>query len=211
MGIRMMATFPEHDTTTYYLSKWGEISANAARDHGIEVIELKGEKATRKNLESYLSKFPFCMVFLNGHGDQDTVTGHKNEPLVISGVNESILKSTVTYAISCSTASRLGDSSIRAGAHCYVGYTNDFIFLMDENSYTRPLQDKVAALFLAHTSVFMNTLFKGNTVAEAFEKAKKSLWENITVAESTGNTDLLSWLLWDYNSFVAKGDTAHKL
>ncbi len=207
----MLVTFPDHDITTHYLFKWGESSVGVAEGHGIQVTRLDGPKATKRNLESYLSKFQFNMVFLNGHGEDTIVMGHDNEPILIAGKNEEKLKQTITYAISCSSAKELGDNAIKSGALCYIGYDQDFMFTLDENHSTRPLEDKLAAMFLHHTNVFMNALVKGSSVAEAYEKAKSSLWESITVAESSGSWDILSWLLWDYYAFVAKGNLGSKL
>ncbi len=211
MQKRMIVTLPDHDGTTHYLSIWGKKSIDAAKDHGLSVTILDKDKANRKTLESYLSGTSFNIVLLLGHGNQSSVTGHMNEPLIVAGQNEGKLKSTITYSISCSSADKLGDASIKAGALCYVGYTQDFVFIIDEGMSTHPLDDKIAGLFLEHTSIFMNTVFKGNTVSEAYEKAKKSLWDNITLAESSGSKGILSWLVWDYYAFVAKGDTASRL
>lgn len=211
MPKRMIATLPDHDITTHYLSAWGALSVEAAKDHGIAVTSLEGEKANRKNFESYVSKLPFNLVFLNGHGNETTVLGYRNEPIIVSGQNEDKLKSTITYSISCSSAKELGEASINAGAFAYVGYEQDFIFTLEEINSTRPLEDNAAKLFLNHTTLLMTALFKGATVSEAYEKARQSLWDSITVAESTGSRNILSWLIWDYYAFVAKGDMEKRL
>ncbi len=211
MPKRMLVTLPDHDITTYYLRAWGKKAVKYAEDHSIEVTSLDRDKANRKNVESYLSNLPFGMVFLNGHGDENTVQGYNNEPIIIAGKNESKLKSTITYAISCSSAMNLGDASIKAGAICYVGYAQDFMFTLDESNSTHPLEDKLAGLFLEHTNIFMSAIAKGSSVSEAYDKAKGSLRESIMVAESSGNRTILSWLLWDYYAFVAKGDISSRL
>ncbi len=159
MPKRMIITLPDHDITTYYLRSWGKKSADSAKGYGIAVTVLEKEKANRKTLESYLSNFTYNVVFLNGHGDQSSVTGYNNEPLIVSGQNQGKLKSTITYAISCSSAGALGDASIKAGARSYIGYADDFIFIFDDDSATHPLDDRLAALFLEHTAVLMNNLY----------------------------------------------------
>jgi hypothetical protein len=211
MPKRMLVTLPEHDMTTYYISRWGSISIAHAKEQGISVTELGGEKANRQNVEGYLSKLQFNVVLLNGHGNDKTVMGHDNHPVIMYEVNESSLKGTITYAISCSSAKVLGDSSIKSGALAYIGYDQDFTFMVDENHYTRPLEDMLAALFLRHTSVFMNSLFKGNTVKESYEKAKESLRESIIAAEASGNRGALSWLVWDYYAFKINGEGGSRL
>ncbi len=202
----MLVTLPDYDMTTHYLSVWGRKSINAAEEHNIQVTTLEKEKVNRKNVESYLSGFKFNVVFLNGHGSPQLVTGHLEEPVIILGKNEAALKGTITYAVSCSSAKELGDSTILAGARCYVGYTEDFIFVLDDNNSTHPSEDKLAGLFLEHTYVFMNGLFRGASVGDAYEKARESLWSSISIAESSGNKGILSWLVWDYYAFVLKGD-----
>ena len=206
MSKRMIVTLPDHDITIHYLNVWSRRSAESASEYSITVTMLDGEKANRKSFESYLSKLHFDLIFLNGHGTSASVTGHNNEPLIVAGENEERLKSTITYAISCSSADRLGDASIKAGAFAYVGYTKDFIFTLDESGSTHPLEDKVAGIFLNHTSVLMHALYKGNTVSEAYEKAKSALVDSITLVESSGNRSILSWLLWDYEAFAFKGN-----
>ena len=207
----MLVTLPDHDITTYYLRAWGKKAVKYVEDHGIEVTALDKDKANRKNVESYLSNIHFGMVFLNGHGDKDTVLGYGNEPVIIMGKNEDKLKSTITYAISCSSAVNLGDASIKAGATCYVGYAEDFIFILDETNSTHPLEDKLAGLFLEHTNVFVSAIAKGSSVSEAYDKAKGSLIDSITIVESSGNRTVLSWLLWDYYAFVAKGEIGSRI
>lgn len=209
----MIVTLPDHDATIHYLNAWGKRSAESAQEHGITVTMLDRDKATRKNLESYLESLTFNLVFLNGHGKEDMVTGHKDEPLIVAGHNEGKLKSTITYAISCSSASKLGDASVQAGALSYIGYKEDFIFAfdVDDGNATHPLQDKLAGLFLDHTVVLMNTLYKGGTVSEAYKKARNALWESILLVESSGDRNVLSWLLWDYEALVAKGQTDYRL
>lgn len=141
----------------------GQKTIAFAEDHSIKVTILESEKATRKNFESYMSNadLSFNLVFLNGHGDESSVLGYNNEPIVIAGKNEHTLKSTITYSISCSSAMKLGNASINAGA--------------------------------------------------LYKKAKDALWDSITIAESSGNRSVLSWLLWDYYAFESKGDKYSKL
>lgn len=211
MPKRMLVTLPDHDITTFYLRAWGKKAVASAEDHGIEVTSLDKGKANRKNIESYLSSLSFKIVFLNGHGDANSVLGYKNEPIIVAGENEGKLKSTITYAISCSSAMNLGEASIKAGALCYIGYSQDFMFTLDEANSTHPSEDKLAGLFLEHTSIFMNALLKGCPVSEAYDKAKGSLRDSIIVAESSGNSAILSWLLWDYYAFTAKGELNSRL
>ena len=202
----MLVTRPDNDEATHYLSEYAELSLAAAKEKSFSIIDLKKEKATRRNLESYIAKQNPSLIFFNGHGGPDVVTGHLMEPLVKLGENESILRSKIVYSIACSSSKRLGPESIRSGALCYVGYSDDFIFLVDKNKETEPVKDGLASMFLEHSLIFVKTLVKGNTVSNAYEKAKNKLYENFASAVTSNDYDVEQYLFWDYMIFMKDGD-----
>lgn len=202
----MLVTRPDNDEATHYLSEYAELSLAAAKEKSFSIIDLKKEKATRRNLESYIAKQNPSLIFFNGHGGPDVVTGHLMEPLVKLGENESILRSKIVYSIACSSSKRLGPESIRSGALCYVGYSDDFIFLVDKNKETEPVKDGLASMFLEHSLIFVKTLVKGNTVSNAYEKAKNKLYENFASAVTSNDYDVAQYLFWDYMIFTKDGD-----
>jgi len=97
-----LITRPDYDSATRYLSCWSEEIVEVAKSKGIKVVELKGAKVTKKELASRMEKLNPSLVMLNGHGNEDTITGHDDEVLIKSGENEDILHSRITYAVSCS-------------------------------------------------------------------------------------------------------------
>jgi hypothetical protein len=202
-----LATRPEIDDITVYLSKWCEKSIKYAEGQGIRVFDLRREKATRKIFESYNKKNPNLIVF-NGHGSYDRVNGHANEPIIIAGVNESQLDSRIVYSIACGSARELGKKSVEAGAKSYIGYEEDFWFIYDENSVNRPLSDVEAAVFFDHSEIFINMVLKGHSVGDAYEKAKARLRENYYKVLSTEGaaSDAAAYLFWDLINFKAQGD-----
>lgn len=52
----LFITRPSHDETTIYCKKWSEKIIKTCKKMNIDVIDLKDEKVTRKNVESYLKK-----------------------------------------------------------------------------------------------------------------------------------------------------------
>jgi hypothetical protein len=98
MSKTYLLTRPEHDDTTYYLSNWIVMTVKTAENHGFKVLDMHREKATKINIEAMIKDFSPNLVVFNGHGSQDTVTGHDNKPLITCGVNEGILKSKIVYA-----------------------------------------------------------------------------------------------------------------
>ena len=134
--------------------------------------------------------------------------GHNNEILIQADDNESILKSRIVYALSCSSAQILGPKSISAGAKAYIGYKEDFMFIGDHHNVARPLNDKTAALFFEPSNVVVETLLKGHNVLKAYEKSQEEFNKNINSLLNSASPDyyLISWLVWDRINQVYLGD-----
>lgn len=206
MADALLMTRPEHDDTTYYLSSWSKEVLEVAENKGLKVFDLHREKANREEVEKKLRKFSPKLVVLNGHGDEDTVAGHKNQPLIRAGENDELLRSTIVYAISCRSAKNLGVKSVERGALSYTGYADDFIFFYEPEQVTRPLADTTAALFLQPSQIFTESLLKGNTVGVASERTIARMKQNIIALLGDASTaNLAGFLWWDMKSFVSHG------
>jgi len=205
----LLVTRPDHDMVMIYLAAWSKIAIDSAEEHGYTIIKLDGKNATKETFESYVTKVPTIrFIVFNGHGDSSTVAGQDDKPIVKVGDNEHLLLTKVVYSISCSSANLLGKQSVERGARSYIGYDNDFTFAYDNNKMTTPLNDGLAKLFLDHSSIFISTVVKGNTIGEAHERARRNLYENFSkvIAEGLQNLTIASWLWLDYQAFVVQGD-----
>lgn len=208
-----LITRPEHDTTTHYLSKWSKETIKIAESQGAKVLDLQGERANAEEFKEKMEKFSPELVMLNGHGDVDLITGHKNQPLIEAGINEDMLKSKIVYALSCKSAKVLGPKSVQAGALSYIGYEDDFIFVYEPELFSRPLLDETAGLFLEPSNIFIESLIKGNTVKESFGRSKIALKKNFNRAISTGDNDPTTarFLWWNLRNFVFCEDPEAKI
>lgn len=212
MARTMLVTRPYHDDTTHYLYHWSSLTFDIARKQKINIVQLEKNRAVRHLLESIIDKTDPILIFLNGHGNSNQVTGNNLEVLLNAGDNEGLLRSRITYALSCSSAKSLGPKSILAGAISYIGYDEDFIFYYDINSISKPLLDKTASLFLEPSTMIVNMLLKGHTTAEAHNKSKAMFLQNIQNLLNSASSDayLIPWLLWDMQHQVCLGDqSAH--
>ena len=72
-------------------------------------------KATKDNVEKYLSKKNPKFVFISGHGDEEKVCGHKDEPIFIFNHNEHFLKNKIVYIVACGSGEKLGYSIVDNG------------------------------------------------------------------------------------------------
>lgn len=210
MNNTALATMPNSDQTTLYISAWAEHTIEQLESKHIQFFILTKERATLSVFESMLKKHKPSLVFINGHGGSDLVCGHKDEELVKVGKNESLLKETITYALSCSSAKKLGPSVVKAGAVAYIGYIEDFIFFISPDKRTRPLEDKTAEIFLAPANHVIVSLTKGHTVLEATNATKgyflKNIQKLISSESSVDEREYLRYLIWDMRNLVGLGN-----
>ena len=105
--MKFFITRPEHDDTTFYLSKWSEELITQAVEKGIDVIDCHRQKATASKVQSIIKNKKPNLIMFNGHGDSGKICGHKNEPLIEKEKNEEALSGAIVYARACSTLSDL--------------------------------------------------------------------------------------------------------
>lgn len=157
----------------------------------------------------YKKKKPNLIMF-NGHGSEKVICGHKNEVLVSSEENPEVLKDSITYALSCSSASKLGPKSVKEGAPCFIGYEFDFALGKDPDSEATPRKDKIAKLFLEPSNILFSSLLEGSTANTAIEKAKKKMNDNVWYLNTTDSfpeaSDYAPFLFGNYFGLTCKGD-----
>lgn len=204
-----LITRPKHDDTTHYLFNWSKEIIKLAEKKTIKVLNLEKEKANKKNFTSYINKILPSLIFFNGHGGENCIMGHNNEILVEADSNERLLKNKIIYALSCRSAKRLGAKSVKAGAKTYIGYNDDFVFVIDEAKIYRPLEDDDARLFFEPSNKIVVSLIKGHNSGTAYGKSQEMFRKNIQkllTSESSSNSVYIRYLLWDMRHQVCLGD-----
>ena len=206
----MVITRSNHDLTTTYLYYWSEEIIACAQQKKIPVIDLAKKRANRKDFASIIRKTHPSLVVINGHGDDFVVMGYDNEPLVEAKVNESLLKNTIVYARSCRSAKTLGPSCINSGCHAYIGYQDDFVFFIENEKITHPLDDKTAKMFIEPSNNIVTSLLKGHPAKETNSRSKeiykRSNQKLTTSATTKEERELIPYLVWNYNNQVCLGD-----
>ena len=172
-GKKILITRPEHDFGTKYLSFWAKEVIETANKKDFDVIDLHREKAEQKEFEGRVKKTNPSLIILNGHGDENSVTGHDNKVLIEKGENEKLLKKRITYAVSCDSAKNLGKSCADEDT-TYIGYEKSFIFNLDRRYLNRPLNDQRAKRFLDSSNQVPLSLLKGHPSKEASERSKEA-------------------------------------
>lgn len=204
----LLVTRPKHDDTTHYLFHWAEEIIKIARKKGIKVLDLNTNRARKKELESVVAKMRPSFIFFNGHGDVDRIAGQDGEILVVVGDN-TILKSSTIYALSCGSAKCLGPDCVSNGVRAYLGYDDVFMFFYDIDKISKPLEDKTAELFLRPSNRLMESFLKGHTTEESYNRSQELFFKNIqklVSSRESGNSYIIPYLLWDKNHQVYLGD-----
>ena len=138
---------------------------------------------------SYYKKHKHKLVFLNGHGYDNLITGYDDEILIDDGGNKIDFNGSIIVARSCRCAKILGKFLVKNGLIAFVGYNDDYIIKTSRKYTTKPLSDPMAALFLKPSNLIVESLLKGNTVKDANTKSKKMLAKNISRILSGGSKD----------------------
>lgn len=204
----LLITRPRYDITTFYLYTWSKIIINLAIAKNFHVIDLSEKRANRKDLTGIIRKTNPGLAVFNGHGNASVISGQNDEKLIVAGENEELLKGKIVYAVSCRTAKILGPRSIRKMTKCYIGYAEDFIFIIHKEYRTRHLNDPWARLFLEPSNQIPGSIIKGHTGGQAYDRAKDSYLRNIQKL-ITGNPEdnfLIPHLIWDMENLAFYGD-----
>lgn len=179
-----LITRPNDDATLNFLYYWTEPIIKATKKHNLLLLDLKGSKSTRKNLESYIKKNNPTIILFNGHGDEVSIRGYNNETLVAFEDNDQILNNRIIYARNCNSGKILGK---KCKAKAFIGYVNKFIFYYDSSNNTHPLNDSIATRFLTPSNIVATTLLKGNTAKEAHSRSLNLMAKNyFEMVSSTG-------------------------
>ena len=147
MNKALLITRPNHDPGTNYLFYWAGEVIIVAQKKGITVLDLSKDKATKKNFDSYLKRNQPKLIFLNGHGNKDSILGFDNEPLISMDL-------------------------------AFIGYIKSYRLGYSPSSITRPLQDKIAELFLTPSNLIPISILKGNSAKHTNSNSLKAMWRN---------------------------------
>lgn len=211
----VLITRPDYDDATSYLYAWSERIIEAAQKHGARIIDLKRERANRKNFEGIVaSKKPGCMLF-NGHGTADEIRGHMHETLVKYGENHAVLAGAVVYSRTCDSAAVLGNKSVReGGTKAFIGYGQEFIFFVNNAKTATPMDDDYASPCLIASNAVAEALVAGSSAGDACRKSREQTRkevEYLLTHYSPRASHIFFALLWNDRALSLHGNPSAKL
>jgi len=164
---------------TEYLSAYAGLIIKEAKDLRVPIKDLAGEQANKLIIEKYITKQNPKLLFINGHGDTDSLTGHKDEIIFSNDDNLHLLKDRIIYARACESAVSLGQATINDNNGCFVGYNRKFSFWMDGRWSATPLNDKSAAFCLEPSNEIVKCLINGKSASEAHTRSLRMMAKNM--------------------------------
>lgn len=184
-----LITRPRSDYLTNLIFHLCDNVLAVAHAKGYRIYQLDAEKANRKLFNSYVRKNKLSLVFLNGHGNTDCVTGHDEEVLIGVGDGDDALTGAIVYARSCDAAVNLAVALVENGTKAFLGYKRKYYLASSVGRVSRPRNDKLARRFIEPANLAVTTLLKGNTVEEADNRSKFEMMKNVFSMLSSAATD----------------------
>lgn len=141
-----------------------------------------------------------------GHGDEDSFTG-QNEALIleVGRYNPREIRGKMIKLLSCQTGVTLGPDLVKNGAKAFLGYTDDYVWVMDSDLASTPWADELAATCLLPVVDGLNALLDGKPAGEAFEIERAGYLQNAEVEE---DALVKSCIEFNYANTILLGDAA---
>jgi len=196
MNRLILITKPSFDTTTFYLSYYADKISFYLDSVGIKHTSFSNTNVTKMNVHKFLLKQSPSFLFLNGHGSDSEIEGHKNN-IIFSTNDFNLFSSQIIYARSCLLGKFFGKNVFKNKDGCFIGYKNAFTFFIDNNHSNAPDKDKLAELFLEPSNDVALSIIKGNSALESHKRGKNAMLKNMKKLLSKPNSMPLLEALWN--------------
>ncbi|MBA7636980.1 hypothetical protein ES703_44612 [subsurface metagenome] len=119
-----------------------------------------------------------------GHGDEVSFTGQNEADILEVGrYDPREVEGKVIKLLSCQTGVSLCPDLVARGAAYAMGYTDDYVWVMDADLAARPWADQMAATSLLPVIDGLNALLDGKTAKEAFDVELEGYTKNAEIEE----------------------------
>ena len=163
--------------------------------------------ATREKLEELMQYETVNLAILTGHGNATTFTGFEQKIVLQTGLNEEVMKGTISHFLSCSVGQQLLPALIEHGAISTIGYQVDFQFMIDEKYHVS--EDPYAEPFKDVTITIIRSILEGKPLKVVWEDgvAKCDEWiAELWDREGTDWAEVISCLQHNRDGMIALGD-----
>lgn len=137
---------------------------------------------TARKLPFDVSLRQASLVIGAGHGTESELSG-QDEDVVLRADSLPDVSGKFFKLLSCQLGVELGPRLIESGAAAFHGYTDDFVWLVDDGCISKPWNDGVAARALMPVIAAVGAILDGKTSQEAFNLEVRQMRENADVEE----------------------------
>jgi len=216
MGDIILVTRPKYDDGTEYLSYYASLILKEAEDLGIPAKDFEGKEANKESITKFIEKRNPRLVFINGHGDENSLYGH-DDKIIFSSDNMLLLKDRIVYARACNAGTKFGKEVVKNNNGCFIGYKYPFQFWIDEKWSAKPSNDNTAKLYLEPSNEIVSSILNGRSSSYADERSKKKMLENMKKIlkleenKEPGAMGMLQVLWNNFDGQVLHGDALARL
>jgi hypothetical protein len=168
----------------------------------VEPVQLYSFLARR--LPFQLSAPQSDIIIGSGHGSKTSFTG-QNESVIleVGKYNPREVKGKVIKLLSCQTGISLGPDLIKNGAAAFLGYKDDYVWVMDADLASTPWADNLAGACLLPVVDGLSILLDGKTAEESLEIELAGYTRNAAAAK---DELIKSCLDFNHDNAVLLGD-----
>jgi len=144
------------------------------------------------------------IIIGTGHGEEQAFTG-QNEAVIleVGKYDPREVRGKVIKLLSCQCGVELCPDLVKNGAACAMGYTDDYVWVMDSDLASTPWADKMAATCLMPVVAGLNVLLDGKTAQEALDT---ELTQYDCYAEIEEDELIKSCIEFNRDNAVLRGD-----
>lgn len=194
----------DYDIATQYLAAYMSLMKDLIFALGCEVTDLYATDATEEKFLTALETADPLYIIASGHGNPEGFYGQNDQLVLKACINDDVMSARIGMFWSCSTGVSLGPSMFSKNAEAYIGFQNDFIFIIREEGID-PLADEYAKGFFEPLIAFAEVLLAGGSLREAYEAAVAKWNEWITYWWTSPDpvaSQIITYLIWDRDSLV---------
>lgn len=150
------------------------------------------------------------IIIMTGHGDVDVMTGQNEVVILEVGKYDPVeVRGKVIKLIACQCGVALVPDLVKNGAACAMGYSDDFVWVVDADLASTPWADtEFAAPCLMPVIDGLNALLDGKTAREALNIELEGYLRNAAIEE---DELIKSCLVFNHDNAVLMGDENSKI
>ena len=160
---------PSFDLATKYGNSWlGEIG-DIAKNIGHNVLDITGAECTPQAFYDAMNNFQPDLIITVGHGNENNFSCQDRELVLTGCTNDQIMAGKQGFYLSCLVGQELLPSMVKKGAVSVLGFTSEFVWLINPDYLDNIPNDPYAKSFKDAVVESCRKLLSGSTWQQVYE------------------------------------------